>query len=156
MPANPLLAPTIALSGSALLLLAACGAEADKTPAKAATDASGLAAYVGKYPFDPVNGVSWNDHPAVKAGLAATVTDASVRDAITTTEGPSGPIENKSGKLISWSCQAHNCGAHQWSIQIDPATGATDVCYFNEKASATEARWFLATGKEEKRAGECQ
>lgn len=156
MPANPLLARAIAISGSALLLLAACGGEADKTPAKAAGDASGLTAYVGKYPFDPVNGISWNDHPAVKAGLAATVTDAKVLSAITTTEGPSGPIENKGGKLVSWSCQAHNCGAHQWSIQIAPATGATDVCYFDEKASATEARWFLAGGKEEKRAGECQ
>ena len=117
---------------------------------------SDLTIYVDKYPFDKVNGVAWNDHPAVKAGIAATVKDAKIHKAITTLEGPAAPIELRSGKVMSWACQAHNCGPHQWSVHIDPGTGATDVCYFDEETAATEARWFLANGKEEKRAGNCQ
>ena len=123
---------------------------------EAATGASGLAAYVDKYPFDKVGGVAWNDHPAVKAGIAATVKDAQARKAIETLEGPAAPIEMRGGKVMSWACEAHNCGPHQWSVHIDPKTGATDVCYFDEEASPAQSRWFLAGGKEERRPGNCQ
>lgn len=115
-----------------------------------------LAAYVGKYPFDKVDGVAWNDHLLVKAGIAAAVKDAAVRKAITTLEGPAGPIEMKDGKVMSWACEAHNCGPHQWAVLVDPRTGATDVCYYDEEADAAKSRWFLAGGKEEKRDGNCQ
>jgi hypothetical protein len=115
-----------------------------------------LAAYVGKYPFDKVDGVTWNDHPIVKAGIAATVRDAKVREAITTISGPAAPIEMQDGKVMAWACEAHNCGPHQWAVLIDPRTGAADVCYYDEAASAADSRWFLASGKEEKRAGNCQ
>jgi hypothetical protein len=115
-----------------------------------------LAAYVGKYPFDKVDGVAWNDHVLVKAGIAASVKDAAVLKAITTTEGPSGPIEMKGGKVVSWACEAHNCGSHQWAVLIDPRTGAADVCYYDEARDAAKSRWFLASGKQETRGGNCQ
>lgn len=120
------------------------------------TAGSKLASYVGKYPFDKVDGIAWNDHVLVKAGIAATVKDAAVLKAITTTQGPASPIEMRGDKVVSWACEQHNCGAHQWSVQIDPRTGATDVCYFDEAADPAKARWFLASGKEEKRDGNCQ
>ncbi|PQM28685.1 hypothetical protein CVO77_09635 [Sphingopyxis lindanitolerans] len=120
------------------------------------TAGSKLASYVGKYPFDKVDGVAWNDHALVKAGIAATVTDAAVRKAITTLQGPAAPIEMRGDKIVSWACEAHNCGPHQWSVQIDPRSGATDVCYFDEAADPDKARWFLASGKEEKREANCQ
>lgn len=181
---RPRLSAPAALFGTALLL-AACGAEGDKkadgtskadaatapaantdtaqpapaptTEAKAAPAASGpnLSAYVGKYPFEAVDGVAFKDHPLVKAGIAKTVTNARIRTAITTTPGPSAPIATVDGKIASWSCQQHNCGEHQWAILIDPATGATDVCYQNDPAMVSETRWFLADGKEEKRKGDC-
>lgn len=120
------------------------------------TAGSKLASYVGKYPFDKVDGIAWNDHALVKAGIAATVKDAAVLKAITTLDGPASPIEMRGDKVVSWACEQHNCGAHQWSVQIDPRTGATDVCYFDEAADPAKARWFLASGKEEKRDGNCQ
>lgn len=120
------------------------------------TAGSKLASYVGKYPFDKVDGVAWNDHVLVKAGIAASVKDKAILTAITTTEGPAGPIEMRGDKVMSWACEAHNCGAHQWAVLIDPRTGATDVCYFDEEADAAKSRWFLSTGKEEKRDGNCQ
>lgn len=174
----------IAILFGAAMLLAACGGEETKTadaptspptpvtqlpsieapspplpappPSLAPERLRALAGYVDKYPFDQVDGVAWNDHPTVKTGIAATVTDAKARKAIETLEGPAAPIEMRGGKLMSWACEAHNCGPHQWAVHVDPGTGATDVCYFDEAASATESRWFLAGGKEEKRAGNCQ
>lgn len=176
--------PAATLIGATLLALAACNeapggkeaaaaqtndhaaanaaaskAEAPKptaaAPAKAPAASPDLNAYVGKYPFDKVDGIAFSDHPLVKAGIAATVKDARVRTAITTTQGPSAPIEMIGGKIAAWSCQQHKCGEHQWMILVDPATGATDVCYLNDPAMVDEARWFLAGGKEEKRKGDC-
>ena len=169
---------------AAALTLSACGTDSDDKPAAASpteaaapaaptaaadtrkdapaapststkTDDPALAAYVGKYPFDKVDGVAFSDHPRVKAGIAATVTDARVRTAITSTPGPAAPIESIGGKVAAWSCQQHKCGEHQWMVMIDPATGATDVCYMNDPAMAGQSRWFLAGGKEEKRDGDC-
>lgn len=135
---------------------AAAAAKPPAAPPLPASVASGLAAYAGRFPFDKIGGVTWNDHPAVKAGIAASVKDARARKAIETLEGPAAPIEMRGGKLVAWACEAHNCGAHQWAVHVDPATGATDVCYFDETASAAQSRWFLASGKEERRAGNCQ
>lgn len=176
--------PAAALIGAAFLMLAACdgggpekqaaaapAGEAREQPAASATPetaapaapaaaapaagAPDLAAYVGKYPFDKVDGVAFGDHPLVKAGIAATVKDARIRTAVTTTQGPSAPIETIDGKIASWSCQQHKCGEHQWMVLVDPKTGATDVCYMNDPEMVDDARWFLASGKEEKRDGDC-
>ncbi|WP_411339862.1 hypothetical protein V6U71_18770 [Sphingopyxis sp. J-6] len=175
--------PAAALIGAAVLTLAACdgsspekqaaaapAGEAKEQPTSAtpeiaapaapaaaapAAGAPDLAAYVGKYPFDKVDGIAFGDHPLVKAGIAATVKDARIRTAITTTQGPSAPIETIDGKIASWSCQQHKCGEHQWMVLVDPKTGATDVCYMNDPAMVDDARWFLANGKEEKRDGDC-
>jgi hypothetical protein len=126
------------------------------SPPLASTAETGLTAYVGKYPFDKVDGVAWTDHPVVRAGIAATVGDAAVRKAIQSTPGPAAPIEMHGDKIAAWACEQHNCGPHQWAVFIDPRTGATDVCYHDDSASPDESRWFLAGGKEEKRAGSCQ
>lgn len=133
----------------------AAGAEAPTETASAAS-ATGLSAYVGKYPFDEVDGVTWNDNPAVKAAIDKAVTDAAVRKTIAETPGPSAPIELVEGKVAAWGCEQHNCGPHQWTVLVDPASGAADVCYFNEDADSASSRWFLASGSEEKRAGNCQ
>lgn len=168
--------PTILLLAAGLAL-AACDAGTEKAGAPSSQPPTGqgapsaaeapapplpptagtrLAAYVGKYPFDKVHGVTWTDHPVVKAGIAATVGDAAVRKAIQSTPGPAAPIEMHGEKIAAWGCEQHNCGPHQWAVLIDPRTGATDVCYHDDGVSPNESRWFLAGGKEEKRAGYCQ
>lgn len=134
---------------------AAPSAAAPDSTVPAPATAPKLTAYIDKFPFDAVDGVTFDDHPLVKAGVAKTVTNARIRNAIMTTRGPSAPITMVDGKVASWSCQQHNCGEHQWAILIDPATGATDVCYQNDPAMLSETRWFLANGKEEKRKGDC-
>lgn len=121
----------------------------------AASASTALEAYVGQYRESGVDGVAWLDHPTVAAGIEASVSDPQVRRALHDTAGPSAPIELIDGKVSSWACQAHNCGDHQWMEMVDPATGATDVCYYDAAARPDEARWFLAAGREEWRAGNC-
>jgi len=117
--------------------------------------ANELTAYVGKFPFDAVNGVTWLDHPVVTAGIRKTVTDAAVRRAMQSPGGPSAPIGTYQGKVGSWGCQQHNCGDHHWAVLVDPRTGATDVCYHNVEEAGEASRWFLADGRQETRPGNC-
>ncbi|MGE4431090.1 MAG: hypothetical protein AB7E05_10175 [Sphingobium sp.] len=110
--------------------------------------------YVGKYPFDEVDGRSWNDDPAVIAAITAAIPDVKVRDWVLEGEGPSSPIEQFDGRVLSWACEAHNCGPHKWTTMIDPATGVAEVCYFDEEADPKKSRWF-SQGKEQARTDPC-
>jgi hypothetical protein len=114
-----------------------------------------LSAYVGKYPFDKVSGVSWLEHPVVKAAVTKTVTDPAALKTILASNGPADVIKKNGTRLQSWACQQHDCGPLNWTVQIDPANGTADVCYFDEKVSDKSARWFLSNGTEEKRDGDC-
>lgn len=146
---------------------AAAAAQAARRPNPASTEvqadageqseggAPALTDYVGKYPFDEVNGVAWTEHPLVRAGIAKSVTDAAVREAMATVKGPSAPIVLQDGKVAAWSCQQHRCGEHSWSVMVDPATGATDVCYMKDAAMENNSRWFLANGTQETRQTDC-
>ena len=128
------------------------GAPSSRTDAKGPAS---LLAYVGKYPFDDVAGVSWNAHPAVSSAVRGTVADAAVRRAIAATPGPAAPIELIDGKVSAWACQAHNCGDHQWRVTIDPESGTAEVCYHHESATPRQSRWYLAGSRAELRDGNC-
>lgn len=122
---------------------------------KDAAPANDLTAYIGKFPFEKVGGVAWNDHPMVVAGVRKTVTDATVRRAMQSSGGPSAPIATYQGKVGAWGCEQHNCGDHQWAVLVNPGSGATDVCYHNAEQTGENSRWFLAGGREESRPGNC-
>ena len=124
-------------------------------PVAAEAAAQSLAAYVGKSPAEPVNGVDWNHNPTVVAGIRRSVTDSSVLEAVKDISGPSALIEMIDGKIASWSCENHNCGDHQWMVMVDPSSGATDVCYHDAAQLANKSRWFLANGRVEQRPGNC-
>lgn len=96
--------------------------EAAMEEAPAVTRSGDLTAYVGKFPFDEVGGVACKGHPLVKAGIRKSVTDAAVRAAISTPDGPSAPIATYQRKVGSWGCQAHNRSDHQWAVLVDPAS----------------------------------
>lgn len=134
---------------------AASASPAEPAAKDAAGSAAGLAAYVGKYPFDKVDGVDWNNNPVVLAGIRKTVTDAAARKAILELEGPASPITLYQGKVASWACEAHNCGDHQWTVMVDPQSGATDVCYHNAAKLPEKSRWFMADGSIQERQGNC-
>jgi len=124
-------------------------------PVAAEGDSGSLADYVGKSTAEHVNGIDWNHNPTVLAGIRRSVTDASVREAIKDTSGPAALIELIDGKVASWACENHNCGDHQWMVMVEPASGATDVCYHDAAKVPGQSRWFLASGKIEQRPGNC-
>ena len=103
--------------------------------------------------FQEVNGVAWHDHPAVLAGIRASIRDEAVRKAVLELPGPSDPIAVIGGRISALTCELHNCGDHHWVVMVAPASGATDVCYHNARQTVGQSRWFLATGSEEMRPG---
>lgn len=124
------------------------------TTAAAATT---LAAYAGKYPFEKLDGVAFMAHPLVIAGVEKAVGDAEVKRWVLKDDaGPSTPIVLKDGRLLSWRCQQHNCGDHNWTILIDPASAATEVCYHNAELTGEGARWYRPGAEPEKRDAGCQ
>ncbi|WIW88330.1 hypothetical protein K3M67_15455 [Sphingobium sp. V4] len=110
--------------------------------------------YVDHYPFDKVGDHSWHDDPVVVRAVETAVTDETVRKWVLEDGGPSTPIAMVGGRVASWSCEAHNCGPHQWVTLVDPRSGAAEICYFDESVATDETRWFSG-GREEKRAGKC-
>lgn len=111
-----------------------------------------LSAYVGKYAFDKVANVSFLQHPLVRAGVDSAVPDAKIREWIFEKAGPQTPIALRDGRLISWGCQAHNCGSHQWTVVIAPDGGDPEVCYLPDGA---ETPVWYAGGKKTGRTDLC-
>ena len=124
------------------------------TPQPTATPVA-LSAYAGKYPFDKVDGVAFLHDPAVTAAVAALVPDAGVRKLMLGGDGPGTPIVSRGGKLIAWGCETHNCGDHNWTIEIAPDGTAPTVCYHDASSMNERSRWYLAPGRAEMRAGDC-
>ena len=174
------IAPGLALA----LLLAACGSSAPQeghaatnAPAPQAAAAvppanatapkppgppvpppapAALAAYVGRYPVDAVNGVTFLAQPQVRAAVAAAVPDdAEIRNLVFEGAGPTAPIARRDGRLISWGCEAHNCGPHNWAILIDEAGTAAEICYHDDSVDGEGSRWFAAGRPVETRGADC-
>lgn len=111
-----------------------------------------LSVYVGKYAFDKVADVSFLDHPLVRAGVEGAVPDAKIREWIFEKAGPQSPIVLRDGRLLSWGCQQHNCGMHQWTVAIAPDGGNAEVCYLPD--GADKSVWY-AGGKKIARTDDC-
>ncbi len=123
--------------------------------AAAGAPASGpLAGYVGQYPFDPIDGVAFRDHPLVRAALMqAGGADAPVEQ-ILSGSGPSTPIETAAdGRILSWGCEQHNCGPHNWTLLVAADGSNPELCYHDE--NATPATVWLVDGRPTDRSGDC-
>jgi hypothetical protein len=105
----------------------------------AATD---LSRYVGKYPFDPVAGRLFIDEPRVRTAVARVVPDTEVRDTLLSRDATANPIAEQDGRILSWACEAHNCGPHNWAITITPDGRDAAVCYHDQDAGVS--RWYPA------------
>lgn len=131
---------------------AAAADEGQAAPASA--PAVDLSAYVGRFPFDKVAGVEFMDHPRVAAAIAAALGDPALERIITGTPGPTAPIFLSEGRVGMWGCQQHNCGNHQWTVLIDQATGAAEVCYRKAEGEGGGSRWYR-DGTAAARDGDC-
>lgn len=122
----------------------------------AGSSAGNYAAFIGKYPFDKVDGSTFLERPEVASAIRAAVGDAALLRTIHAVTGPSAPIFQRDGKIGAWQCQQHQCDAQQWAVLFDPATATAEVCYtdIRNEASAQPARWFSG-GKISTRTGDC-
>jgi hypothetical protein len=156
-PDNALAEPAnAATSASATEAAPANLASADAAPANAAAAAPGpLSAYVGKYPFDPVNGVSFLAQPSVRAAVQTAVPSAAIRAWVLDRAGPQAPIALRDGRLIAWGCETHNCGPHQWTILIGPDGSAAEICYHDDRQDPAHSLWYAAGRPPETRPGSC-
>lgn len=154
-----------ALAGAALLALSACGQgespSAAETEPKAAPRVPGpvvvkdakrasvdLTPYVGKYPFDVVNGHRILDHPAVKAALAAAIPDAEMRAAVNFAENsPAIPIVRvKDGRLLVWGGEGRAEDHYNWAVVIAPNGSKPEVCIYDgvgHDEDFQSSQWFM-------------
>lgn len=156
----------LALGGAAAL--AACGPSAPEDNAGTVGNdavvqndlmtndsaAGDLSAYVGQYPFDAVAGVAFRDHPLVRAALVQAGGDNAPVDQILTGPGPSTPIAlADDGRILSWGCEQHNCGPHNWTLLVAADGSNPELCYHDE--DATPATVWLVDGRVTERSGDC-
>lgn len=109
--------------------------------------------YVGEYAFAKIGGRTFLDRPEVKAAVGASGASAEVRRWILEGAGPQTPIALRTGRLISWGCEAHNCGPHNWTILITKDGGDAEICYHDDSIEPA-TNWY-ADGKRESRTDEC-
>lgn len=130
---------------------AASASEATYSSAAAATPASQtpqaapqLSAYIGKYPFDAVDGVTFIDHPLVRAAMERSGAPTEALDYIRNDNTVVVPIIEVDGRLMSRGFEAASGGDVNWGILIslDGQLGA--VCYSTGVEKYTRgADWFI-------------
>jgi hypothetical protein len=100
-----------------------------------------LARYVGKNPFDAVDGAEFLDHPAVRSAVKAAVNDAAIHKwVLAAGTNPWTPIWRHGDDLVAAGCQQHGCEHRTWTIVITPATKSAKVCFEKDGVS----RWYSA------------
>lgn len=151
---------SLAAVAAALLALSACrqappaaenqlanpaAATTTRPPAPAPQPGAGvatdLARYDGAYPFDQVEGRRFLDEPAVRDAVRRLAPDLAVVARVFNENGPRTPIRLRDGKLLSWGCETHNCGAHNWTVLIAPGGSDAQLCY---KPDGQSPRWYGA------------
>lgn len=141
-------------AGTALTDAATATATEGQAVASAAAGNGPLSAYVGRYPYDRVGGVTFVNHPLVRRAVTAAVTDAAERRQILSADSTAGPIGRRDGRIISWACEQHNCGSHNWTIMITPDGRQADVCYWTETIGGG-SHWYVGGRPMESRDGDC-
>ena len=156
------------------LLLAACGGGAgeegqqagantfvppvtqapDPVPGLAQT--TPITAYVGHYPRDAVEGVSFFDRSDVANALVETVGDVELRRMITGRDATAVPIFRQGAMVAAHACEAHDCADRHWTV-LFPADGNREkaaVCYHDAETMGETSRWMTLAGTS-KRSGSC-
>jgi hypothetical protein len=116
-----------------------------------------LSRYVDMHPREVEDGRSFLGEATVRQAIAASVHDSGVRNFIYHYDGPDAPIaRTKSGRILAWGCEAHNCGFHNWAVSITPDGASAEVCYYRDDDRPDgSATWYSRGGRTVKRAGNC-
>lgn len=104
-----------------------------------------LDGYIGKYPFDPVEGVGFLAHPTVVERVRRAIPDRFVADHILKPQ-VSTPVEFANGVIFAQSCEKGACERQNWAVLVPRAAAGAWVCYHNDDLTGGDGRWF-AGGK---------
>lgn len=103
-----------------------------------------LAAYVGKYVYDEVDGTRFLSHPQVRAAVEAAVPAGDVRDILYTEVAVATPIIKVGKKLLyTRGFEPASGGDVNWGVLIAIDGSVAAVCYgqFTDK-NTQEAAWY--------------
>ena len=107
-----------------------------------------LSAYVGKYPFDAVDGVTFVDHPLVRAAMESSGAPAEALEFLRNDNTIVVPIREVDGRLMSRGFEPASGGDVNWGvlISLDGQRGA--VCYSTGVEEYTRgADWYIDGAK---------
>jgi hypothetical protein len=91
-----------------------------------------LGAYVGKYPFDTVQGHRFLDHPAVRAAIAKAVPDAKLRAEVRTEDDSVNvPIVKVGGRILAWGGAKRAEDRYNWAVAINPDGSKPEICIYD-------------------------
>ncbi len=97
-------------------------AQADKAPPP-------LRAYLGKHPTEPVQGVTFFQHPDVRAAIIASGVDRDIQKAIVFDDNVVGVVTETRGRLLLHGYDPAGAGSTNWAILMVPETRKAAVCY---------------------------
>jgi hypothetical protein len=161
------------LATTLVMLLAACGREADTArneanaqgfvppapvavkPMPGQASLTSLDAYIGHVPRDAVDGVMFFDRTDVATALVAAVKDEKVRREFREGDGDAKPIFERGKSVGIWACTAARCAGHNWAFFVDRDTGRGEACYHDAATMGATSRWYAGGIKPAVRAGAC-
>ncbi|MDP1027664.1 hypothetical protein Q5H91_10600 [Sphingomonas sp. KR1UV-12] len=151
------------MAGLAILALAACNRDPDRSAQTNEVAASGfvppvtqapepvagqrngtpLTAYVGHYPRDAVDGVSFYDRTEVANAMLDALPDEKIRREIVGRDVTSVPIFRQGSMIASHGCAPHNCAARNWTVLIaeDGNVEKAQVCVHDTATMNAASRW---------------
>jgi len=100
--------------------------------ASVAQTAPALSAYVGKYPFDEVNGVAFIDHPDVRRALEMSGAPAEALALARDRDQVVVPIFRTETALVATGYDPRTGGSINWNLAITPDGEHAVVCYQSE------------------------
>jgi hypothetical protein len=125
-------------------------------PVEGQRNVTPLTAYIGRYPRDAVNGVSFFDRTEVANALVETVPDADLRALMIGRDAVQVPIFRLGNRIAAHGCEAHNCDGRNWTVLV---TGNGDmdeatVCHHDADTMGDASQWATRRGRE-RRSGSC-
>jgi hypothetical protein len=107
--------------------------------AKGASAPGSLVAYVGKYPWDKVNGTTFKTDPRVRAAVAKATPSAEIRKVVLG-EDMISPIIKVGDRLLASGWDSRSAGAANWAILAALDGSRMAVCYYTEGGGAD---WYV-------------
>ncbi len=103
--------------------------------------ASSLNAYIGKYPWQKVNGVAFVDDPRIKAAVRNAAPLPEIREAVLG-EDMINPIVRVGDRLLASGWDKRSAGSTNWAILAALDGSRMAVCYYQEYPD-NKSSWYI-------------